>query len=364
MFDQVKETFETGVISRRRLLLSLPALMMTPRAFAQADSPPIRVSGINHVTLSVSDVRHSVDFYQGLFGMPVTSRQGMTTNLQIGAGPQFLGVSAAGSNPPSINHLCLGVDNFNVDRITGMLAQRGITKSDAAGNGGGEGLGGGRMRMRVRTRGPEAGGDRAGTPEIYFSDPDGLVVQLQDPRYCGGGGALGNVCPAPEPAPKKGLLALRDWSHCTNFVSDATRSNMFYQELFGLRVQAHQGPTAPVLGVGGVQFLMFAGGGGGRGAANAAPRPASINHLCMSMEGFNPDAVIRALESYGIKPRAAGQGAPGPLVHYVSMRMENRGGAKEGTAELYFTDPDGLLIQLQDVKYCGGAGALGEVCAS
>jgi len=30
---------------------------------------------------------------------------------------------------------------------------------------------------------------------------------------------------------------------------------------------------------------------------------------------------------------------------------------------LYFTDPDGLLIQLQDVSYCGGGGFLGNVCA-
>jgi hypothetical protein len=44
------------------------------------------------------------------------------------------------------------------------------------------------------------------------------------------------------------------------------------------------------------------------------------------------------------------------------MRMPARGGAQEGTPELYFTDPDGLLLQLQDVKYCGGAGLLGEVC--
>src|SRR5205823_1856553 len=149
--------------------------------FAQAGAPPIRVRGINHVTLSVSDVKRSVDFYQGLFGMPVTSRQGMTTNLQIGPGPQFLGVSAAGSNPPNINHLCLGVDNFDVDRVMSILAQRGIKKTDAAGNAGGGGLGGGPMLMRVRMRGPEAGGEQAGTPELYFSDPDGIVVQLQDP---------------------------------------------------------------------------------------------------------------------------------------------------------------------------------------
>ena len=350
-------------MNRRRLLLSLPALALAPRAFAQANDPPIRVRGINHVTLSVSDPKASVDFYQGLFGMPVTSRQGTTTNLQIGDGPQFLGVSAAGGNPPAINHLCLGVDDFNVDRITRILAARGITPSAAAGNVGGGGLGGGPMRMRVRMRGPDAGGDRTGTPELYFSDPDGVVMQLQDPRYCGGAGALGNVCAPPQPSPKNGLLLLRTWSHCTIFGSDGARANKFYQDLFGLRVQAYQGPTAPVLGVGGVQFLMFAGGPGrGRGGANAAAPAGSINHLCMSMEGFNPDTVIKALESYGLRQRASAQGPAGPMVHYISLRMENRGGAREGTPELYFTDPDGLLIQLQDVKYCGGAGVLGDVC--
>ena len=111
------------------------------------------------------------------------------------------------------------------------------------------------------------------------------------------------------------------------------------------------------MGIGqGIQFLMFTDGGAG------GVRPAGINHACMSMDKFNPDSVLKALESYGIKPRGNAQGTPGPMVHYVNMRMENRGGAKEGTSELYFTDPDGLSIQLQDTKYCGGAGVLGDVC--
>jgi catechol 2,3-dioxygenase-like lactoylglutathione lyase family enzyme len=50
------------------------------------------VRGINHVGLAVSDVKRSVDF-QGLFGMPIIRRQGSTVNLQIGAGPQFLGLT-------------------------------------------------------------------------------------------------------------------------------------------------------------------------------------------------------------------------------------------------------------------------------
>ena len=39
-----------------------------------------------------------------------------------------------------------------------------------------------------------------------------------------------------------------------------------------------------------------------------------------------------------------------PMRHYISMRMENRGGFKDGTPELYFTDPDGILVQIQDSK--------------
>ena len=353
--DRFTESYETGRTSRRRFLLSLPPLMMASRAFAQGSNAAIRVRGINHVTLWVSDVKRSVDFYQGLFGMPVINRQGtVSAGLQIGAGPQHLGVSHAGSNPPAINHLCLGVDNFNVDRISGILAQHGMTKSDT----------GGPMRMHVRMRGPEAGGAKEGTPELYFGDPDGLEIQLQDYRYCGGAGAMGNICRAPEPSPKKGLLAVSGWSHCTNSVSDAARSNKFYQELLGFHIQAYQGPTAPVMGLGdGVQFLMFTGGGSINSGSTNAPSPAGrINHLCMSMDNFNPDAVIKALESYGIKPRGTVQGTPGPLVHYINLRMENRGGAKDGTPELYFTDPDGLLIQLQDKKYCGGGGFLGDVC--
>ena len=56
------------------------------------------------------------------------------------------------------------------------------------------------------------------------------------------------------------------------------------------------------------------------------------------------------------------RGAAKPLESWISLRKEDRGGAKEGTPELYFTDPDGISIQLQDVKYCGGGGLLGEIC--
>jgi catechol 2,3-dioxygenase-like lactoylglutathione lyase family enzyme len=353
-----------SAMSRRQLLLSLPALAVVPRslrvprsvaAAPQAGTPPIRVRTLSHFGLAVSDPKRSVEFYQGLFGMPIQARSGTTLLLRVGAGPQFISIAPAGSAAPGINHYCLGVDGFNVDRIMATLAEHGVAKSDAAGP----------MKAAVTLRGPAGGGAKEGTPDLLFGDPDGIVCQLQDASYCGGAGPLGNVCPAPEASPKKGLLALRDLSHLTIFASDAQRSNKFYQDLFGFTIRSYQGPAAPTLAVGpGVQFLMFAGGGGpARGGAPAAPpRPASINHGCFSMDGFKPDEVLKSLESFGLKPRDGATGPVGPLRHYVSMRMENRGGAPGGTPELYFTDPDGLLMQLQDTTYCGGGGLLGNTC--
>jgi hypothetical protein len=160
------------------------------------------------------------------------------------------------------------------------------------------------------------------------------------------------------------LIAVKDLSHLTIFSGYPQRSNVFHQELFGFSIRSYQGPTAPTLAVGPtVQFLMFAGGGAGaRSGPPTAPRPAAINHACWSLDSFKPDDILKTLESYGLKPREDAQGPPGPLRHYVTMRMENRGGAPGGTPELYFTDPDGLLMQLQDTSYCGGGGFLGNEC--
>src|SRR5204863_10101475 len=120
-------------ITRRELLLSLPAFAMAPRLFAQGDKPAIPVRALNQITLLVSDVKRSVDFYQGLFGMPIQARQGSTIVLRIGNGPQFMSISPAGSAPPSIVQMGISIANFNADRIVSVLTQHGFTKSDSVG---------------------------------------------------------------------------------------------------------------------------------------------------------------------------------------------------------------------------------------
>jgi catechol 2,3-dioxygenase-like lactoylglutathione lyase family enzyme len=334
--------------TRRQLLSALPALALPRAAGAQSGKTPIRVRSLSHMTLTVSDRQRSVDFYQGLFGLPVQHRQDVSTGLRIGPGLQYISLSQGGPNAkPGIAHFCMTVQNFSVDGITQALIDHGVAKGSP-----------GPLKTWVRTRGANAGGGAEGAPELYVGDPDGINVQLQDVTYCGGAGPLGSMCKPIEPAPTKGLIALQDLSHFTLGVSNRERSVAFYQDLFSMPVQAQQGVTT-LLGIGSKRQFIAIGGVNG-----AQARVSNIAHGCFTMEGFKPDKVLKALSDYGIKPRGDASGPPGPLVSYVSMRMENRGGAKGGTPELYFTDPDGILMQIQDVSYCGGGGYLGEVCSA
>jgi catechol 2,3-dioxygenase-like lactoylglutathione lyase family enzyme len=331
-------------VSRRLFLASLAALAAAPRAFARVAG--IRLHKLHCFEIRVSDVDRAVRFYQGLFGMPVQARSAERVCLAIGDGPRFMSVRRArDGEKPAITQIGYSVEGFDVRRVLAALRGVGFARIDAPPitSPGIENP----MSTWVRMRGQ--------TPELYFSDARGLIVQLADPAYCGGSGAAGDACGALQ-RPPPGLIRLNDLNHFTVFVNDGAAANRFYRETFELSVQTHQGPRAPVVGIGdGHQFVMYAG------PPRDKATPAVINHGCFNMRDFNVDRVLGALTKYGLTAR--GDRRTGPLMHYVSLRMPNRGGAVGGTPELYFTDPDGILLQIQDVSYCGGGGYLGNECS-
>jgi catechol 2,3-dioxygenase-like lactoylglutathione lyase family enzyme len=371
----------TPKLDRRTFLLTLPALAAV-RAPAQAPTA-FTVNGLSQIVLTVSDVGRSLEFYQGLFGMPVQARQGSTVLLRVGDGPRFVALrQAAAGEAPGISALGFGVEDFSVDGALKTLTAHGFSIAPAAARKPGP------RQVLVRTRREDEGGSRDGsTRDLFVADPSGVLFQLHDTAYCGGSGGLGRTCPAAEPAPTHGLLAVRDLSHFTIAASDPGTVQS-YVDLLGLRPMVYQAAT-PAWQVGkGVHFLMFIGGGGPvragtppgppggiRGGARAGgpggpgsggppgpgpARAAGIDHACLAMTGFDPAKVTQTLVDYGLKKQESQSRTP--LITYISLRMPNRGGAEGGTPELYFTDPDGLAIQLQDVTYCGGGGFLGELC--
>ena len=157
--------YEHGVISRRQLLTGLATItsMAIPqsgngeedsrRGSAIEAESAFKAKSLNHVTLSVSNVKKSQHFYESILGLSVVSKQKNGVNL--GLGDSFLGLYEI-KETPRINHFCLGLDQFQVQVAADRLKEFGI-------------------RPQVRL-------DK---PEVYFRDPDGITVQLENKKYQG-----------------------------------------------------------------------------------------------------------------------------------------------------------------------------------
>jgi catechol 2,3-dioxygenase-like lactoylglutathione lyase family enzyme len=167
--DALLTRYEDGSLSRRDLLAALALLVAAPAADAAHSAGPVGVvKSMNHVTVFVPNVQKSVEFYQGLFGMPILTRQDAGINLSTGQGFYGIYPAQAGATTGSINHVCFGIESFDADAVLKQLIDRGIK---------------GNIRMRGETK------------ELYFTDPDGIRVQLQDVKYIGGTGVLGDKPP-------------------------------------------------------------------------------------------------------------------------------------------------------------------------
>ena len=335
-------------LDRRRFLTYLSLMAVTPPALAQSPVP-VAVQKIHSFDIRVSDVNRSLKFYQDLFGAPVQARRGEQVMLRVGDGPHFFSLSpVAAGEQPGFSHIGLSVADFDVDRVRSQLENFGIRQASSPQ----------RLEDRLALASTSWVKEYGATRELYFADREGIIYHLSSEAYCGGSGVLGETCSNAEAAPGPGMLRLVDYSHFTNFMGNRDRANDFYTRAFGKSYQAYQGPTSPVIGVGdGVQFLMYVGGD----TPGTPEAPGRIDHVCFSVTNFDVETILAQLTDYGLSAREDPSDTQA-MMHWISMRMPNRGGAEGGTPELYFSDPDGIRIQLQDTGYCGGTGYLGDDC--
>jgi catechol 2,3-dioxygenase-like lactoylglutathione lyase family enzyme len=157
--------FEARKLTRRELVASLTGLIASARVdlSAQPAMPSQVAQGrtINHVSLSVTDVERSADFYAKLLGLKVVSRPG-NGGINLGLGTSFLGVYKL-RDPGTVNHFCIGVDDFDPDKMAERLKQQGIQAT---------------VDRNPANR--TSGGD-----QLYFNDPDNTRVQLGANGYQG-----------------------------------------------------------------------------------------------------------------------------------------------------------------------------------
>ena len=139
--------FETGSLSRRDLVHGLALLAASGTAAAAQEQVDFKGADIDHVSIHVTDLQRSVDFYQKTFGFAVVSEEKPRSIVRLGHTGVLISLNP-GSPAGIVDHFAIGIPRFNKDATARYLNQHGA---------------------------PALEGDYAG---LHVKDPDGINVQV------------------------------------------------------------------------------------------------------------------------------------------------------------------------------------------
>ena len=125
--DLVKR-FEKGKVSRRELIRSLTMLAAAGGAASVVDAQemPFRSTRIDHISIQVTDLPRSIDFYEKVFGLSVLSED--TDNEIARMGTTRILVSLHRRPPTGIvDHYAIAIDEFDRESVTRTLTELGLT---------------------------------------------------------------------------------------------------------------------------------------------------------------------------------------------------------------------------------------------
>ena len=149
IISKLLSSYEKGSLSRRDLVSGLAMLAAGGTAAAAApaqDEIAFKDANIDHVSIKVTDLQRSIEFYQKMFGFSVVSRADPDI-VRLGNGRILVSINL-GSPSRTIDHFAIGIPRFNADAARRYFTQRGA------------------MPLQ---------GDYAG---FHIKDPDGINVQI------------------------------------------------------------------------------------------------------------------------------------------------------------------------------------------
>ena len=156
------QEFEDRKLTRRQLVAAIAGLAAGGATKVSGQTAAVaQARTLNHVSLAVTNVEQSAEWYGRLLDLEVVSRPG-NGGINLGLRDGFLGLYQL-SNPGSVNHFCLGVDNYDPEQIAERLETAGIQAS-----------------INTNPNSRTSGGD-----QLYFRDPDGTSVQLSANGFMG-----------------------------------------------------------------------------------------------------------------------------------------------------------------------------------
>jgi catechol 2,3-dioxygenase-like lactoylglutathione lyase family enzyme len=121
--------FEKGALTRRELIRGLAMLAAAGGTAAVAQDAGFKGAKIDHVSIQVTNLQRSIDFYQKLFGFSVVSQDKNNEIVRLGVTKTL--VSLHHKSPTGIvDHFAIGVDHFDKESVTRDLKLRGATPEE------------------------------------------------------------------------------------------------------------------------------------------------------------------------------------------------------------------------------------------
>lgn len=134
VISDLLDRYENGRLSRRELVTGLSALAAVAAAPAAAQPAPaaLQPTGIDHVSILVTDLQRSADFYNRVFGLVPNGRDDANKILRLGpkAAPGERGrvIVSIRQQPPAgmVDHWAFRIDGFDAKAATPILQAHGL----------------------------------------------------------------------------------------------------------------------------------------------------------------------------------------------------------------------------------------------
>ncbi len=121
----------------------------------------LRVKGLDHIVLRVTDMDRAIDFYGRVLGCHVERRLAALGLGQLRAGAAMIDLVPKTDNDAgrNVDHYAVQIEQMDVPALTAHLKRQGIDPGEVRRRYGAEGYG----------------------SSIYITDPDGNTVELKGP---------------------------------------------------------------------------------------------------------------------------------------------------------------------------------------
>jgi catechol 2,3-dioxygenase-like lactoylglutathione lyase family enzyme len=118
--------FDQGTLSRRQLIQGLTVIAAAGGALpAAAQETPFTSTRIDHISIQVTDLPRSIDFYQKIFGLSILNEDKPNEIVRMGVTKVI--VSLHHKAPTGIvDHYAIAIDDFDREAVTEQLAKHGL----------------------------------------------------------------------------------------------------------------------------------------------------------------------------------------------------------------------------------------------